>query len=81
MLSCVLNSDIAIEMNLNIMRAFVQLRRIGMSVVDLKRKIDGMERKYDHQFKVVFDTMRQLLAPPVIEKKKHKMGFTASDKR
>lgn len=75
MLSGVLNSEIAIDVNINIMRAFVQLRRIGMSVVDLKRKIDGMERKYDHQFKIVFDAIRQLLQPQPQSKLKQKMGF------
>ncbi len=77
MLSAVLKSKIAIEVNINIMRAFVQVRRLGMTIVDLKRKIDGMERKYDHQFKIVFDAIRQLLAPPKPAKKK-KMGFTAN---
>jgi ORF6N domain len=79
MLSCVLNSDIAIDVNINIMRAFVQIRRIGMSVIDLKRKIDSMERKYDHNFKVVFDALRQLIAPPPAKKTKT-MGFTPPDK-
>lgn len=80
MLSGVLNSDIAIDVNLNIMRAFVQLRRIGMSVVDLKRKIDAMERKYDHNFKIVFDAIRQLLAPPPVPPKKIKIGFRPPSK-
>lgn len=79
MLSGVLSSDIAIDVNLNIMRAFVQIRRIGMSIVDLKRKIDSMERKYDHNFKIVFDALRQLIAPPPL-KKTQKMGFTPPDK-
>jgi hypothetical protein len=80
MLSCMLKSDIAIEVNINVVRAFVQLRRIGMTVVDLKRKIDNMESKYDHQFKIVFDAIRQLLAPPPASKKKQKMGFGPADK-
>lgn len=75
MLSGVLNSEIAIDVNINIMLAFVQLRRIGMSMVDLKRKIDGIERKYDHQIKIVFDAIRQLLQPPPQSKSKQKMGF------
>jgi hypothetical protein len=79
MLSGVLNSDIAIDVNLNIMRAFVQIRRIGMSIVDLKRKIDTMERKYDHNFKVVFDALRQLIAPPPAKKTRN-MGFTPPKK-
>jgi len=79
MLSGILNSDIAIEVNLNIMRAFVQIRRIGMSVLDFKRKIDNMERKYDSNFKLVFDALRQLVASPPMKKTK-KMGFTPPEK-
>ena len=75
MLSGILNSDVAIDVNINIMRAFVQIRRLGMSVVDLKRKIDSMENKYDHNFKVVFDALRQLLNPPVTPKNTRKLGF------
>ncbi len=75
MLSGVLNSDIAINVNINIMRAFVQIRRLGMTVVDLKRKIDTMEKKYDSQFRVVFKAIQQLLDPPPVKKKKQKMGF------
>jgi len=73
MLSGILNSDTAIEMNINIMRAFVQIRRLGLSIVDLKRKIDSMENKYDHQFKVVFDALRGLLEPE--PKNKRSLGF------
>jgi len=75
MLSGVLSSDIAIEANIQIMRAFVQVRRLGMSIVDLKRKIESMEKKYDHQFKVVFDAIRQLIQPQAIAKKNRVMGF------
>ena len=80
MLSAVLNSEIAIDVNINIMRAFVQLRRIAITFVDLKRKIDSMERKYDRQFKIVFDAIRQLLTPPPEKKKKFKIGFAPPDK-
>ena len=75
MLSSVLNSDVAIKANIQIMRAFVQVRRLGMTIVDLKRRLDSMEKKYDRQFKIVFDAIRQLLAPPPAPKKKHPMGF------
>ncbi len=81
MLSGVLNSDVAIEVNINIMRAFVKIRRLGMTIVDMKRKIDNMERKYDHQFKIVFDAIRQLLAPPPQKKKKFKIGFAPPEKK
>ena len=73
MLSGILNSGIAIEVNINIMRAFVQVRRLGMTILDIRRKLDGMERKYDHQFKIVFDAIRQLMSPP--ETKRREIGF------
>ncbi len=63
MLSSVLNSERAIQVNIQIMRAFTQLRRIILSNQDLKRKIEEMEKKYDKQFNVVFEAIKQLLAP------------------
>ena len=81
MLSSVLRSDVAINANISIMRAFVLVRRLGMTIVDLKRKIDIMENKYDHQFKIVFDAIRQLLAPPPALKKKQQIGFGPSPKK
>ncbi len=80
MLSSVLNSDIAIKANIQIMRAFVQIKRLGLTVLDIRRKLDGMEKKYDHQFKIVFDAIRQLLAPPPAPTKKVKIGFTPPEK-
>ena len=80
MLSSVLRSDVAINANISIMRAFVLVRRLGMTIVDLKRKIDTMENKYDHQFKIVFDAIRQLLTPLPEKKKKIKIGFAPPDK-
>jgi hypothetical protein len=75
MLSAVLNSDIAIDVNVNIMRAFVAMRRVGLTYIELKRKIDSMEKKYDKQFQVIFKALRQLLNPPSDPKKNRKMGF------
>lgn len=70
MLSSVLNSKQAILVNIQIMRAFTQLRRMLLTNRDLKRKIDEMEKKYDKQFAIVFQAIKQLLeAPPVKEKK------------
>jgi hypothetical protein len=82
MLSGVLNSDVAIDVNISIMRAFVQFRRMGLSIVDVKRKIDSIEKKYDKQFKMVFDAIRQLLNPPaqITQKQKRKMAFSSPDK-
>jgi hypothetical protein len=73
MLSSVLNSERAISVNIQIMRAFTKLRRLLASNEDLRRKIEAMENKYDAQFKVVFDVIRSLMAPPTKEQKK--IGF------
>ena len=64
MLSSVLNSDKAIKVNIQIMRAFVQLRKMLLTNADLRRKIEEMERKYDKQFVIIFEAIRQLLEPP-----------------
>jgi hypothetical protein len=73
MLSSVLNSDRAIEMNILIMRAFVKLREMISSHKDLAKKLDELETKYDAQFKLVFDAIRQLVTSP--EPKKRQIGF------
>ena len=73
MLSSVLRSKRAVAVNVEIMRAFVRLRRILASHADLARKLAALEKKYDAQFRVVFDAIRHLMAPP-----KHKgkpIGF------
>jgi hypothetical protein len=57
-----------------IMRAFVRLRTLAWSVAELRRKIDGLERRYDAQFKAVFDAIRELMAPPVAGEKR-RFGF------
>jgi uncharacterized protein YpiB (UPF0302 family) len=76
MLSSVLNSDRAIEVNVQIMRAFVKLREMIASHKDLARKLADMKKKYDTQFKVVFDAIRQLMAPPSAKSK----GYTGFEK-
>jgi hypothetical protein len=73
MLSSVLNSDRAIEVNILIMRAFVKLRELMATHKDLARKLSSMEKKYDHQFKAVFDAIRQLMTPSVAPRLK--IGF------
>jgi len=73
MLSSVLNSKRAVRVNVEIMRAFVRLRQMLASNAELARKLDALEKKYDTQFKVVFDAIRQLMIPP--EKNKRKIGF------
>jgi len=73
MLSSVLNSERAVQVNIAIMRAFISLRRVALTYTGLKRKIDEMEKKYDSQFGVVFEAIRQLLAPP--DPPKRRIGF------
>ena len=79
MLSSVLHSGRAIEVNIMIMRAFVKLREMIASNKDLARRLDGLEKKYDSQFKVVFEAIRQLMTPP--ETKKRKIGFQLKEKQ
>jgi len=78
MLSTVLNSERAIQVNIEIMRAFVRLRQLLASNDRLARKLEVLEKKYDAQFKVVFDAIRQLMAPP--EPKKRKIGFLVEER-
>ncbi|MDD2717505.1 MAG: ORF6N domain-containing protein [Candidatus Wallbacteria bacterium] len=73
MLSSVLNSERAVKVNIEIIRAFVRLRRILSSNAELTRKLEEMEKKYDAQFKIVFDAIRQILTTP--EKPKRQIGF------
>ncbi len=75
MLSSVLHSDTAVAVNIAIMRAFVQLREILSTHKDLARKLDALEKKYDENFRVVFEAIRQLMLPPPQPKKKRKFGF------
>jgi hypothetical protein len=69
MLSSVLRSKRAIQVNIQIMRTFSRLRRLLASHRELKRKIEEMEKKYDGQFKVVFDAINEMLAEPPIKVK------------
>jgi hypothetical protein len=78
MLSTVLNSERAIRVNIEIMRAFVRLRQILASNAQLARRLDALEKKYDAQFKVVFDAIRHMMAPP--EPSKRKIGFLAKER-
>jgi hypothetical protein len=77
MLSSVLRSARAVEVNIAIMRTFVQLRRLMDSNRDLARKIEAMEVKYDEQFAVVFDAIKQLIAEDEARKSqpKRRIGF------
>ena len=69
MLSSVLNSERAIQANIAIMRAFTQLRGMMAAHTDLARKLEALEKKYDGQFRVVFQALRDLMEPPLPPKK------------
>ena len=73
MLSSVLNSERAVKVNIEIMRTFVRLRQMLASNAELARKLASLEKKYDEQFKVVFDAIRELMKPP--EPKRSRIGF------
>ena len=73
MLSSVLRSKCAISVNIEIMRAFVKLRQIFVSNAELARRLDELESKYDKQFRVVFEAIRQLMASPTRGRKE--IGF------
>jgi len=73
MLSSVLRSARAVEVNIAIMRTFVQLRRLMDSNRELARKIEALEKKYDEQFAVVFEAIKQLITPP--EPPRRRIGF------
>jgi hypothetical protein len=75
MLSSVLHSKRAIQVNIQIMDTFVRLRQMLASHADLARKLEALEKKYDKQFKIVFDAIRDLMASP--EPKKRPIGFLA----
>ena len=77
MLSSVLRSERAVQVNIAIMRAFVKLRQMLASHADLARQLDRMEKNYDAQFRAVFDAIRALMAPPA--RARRRIGFTAAE--
>jgi hypothetical protein len=79
MLSSVLNSKRAVQVNIAIMRTFVKLREMIASHKDLAKKLEELEQKYDAQFRVVFDAIRELMIPP--DEDKRKIGFLAKESR
>jgi len=78
MLSSVLRSERAAQANIAIMRAFVQMREAIASRKELARRLDDIERKYDGNFKAVFDAIRKLMEPPPLPKKRP-IGFGRED--
>ena len=78
MAATVLNSKTAVAASVQVVRAFVRLRQMLASSPELARKLNELERRYDHQFKVVFDAIRQLMTPP--EPKRKQIGFRLTGK-
>ncbi len=78
MLSSVLHSQRAVAVNIQIMRTFVRLRRILSTHKDLARKLNDLEKQYDHQFAVVFDAISNLMGPRAVGKNR-RIGFIVSD--
>lgn len=77
MAASVLNSPRAVDVSVAVVRAFVRLRMLMASHAELARKIANMEKKYDAQFKVVFDAVRRLMTPPATPRRR--IGFTIKD--
>ena len=77
MLSSVLNNDRAIQVNIQIMRAFTELHKMIITHKDIKKKIEVMERKYDRQFQIVFEAIKQLLESQ--KQKPKQVGFIIRD--
>ncbi len=73
MLASILSSPAAVAASIQVVRAFVRLRAILAAHKELARKIDALERKYDSQFKLVFETIREMLKPPI--EPKRRIGF------
>jgi hypothetical protein len=73
MLSSVLNSERAIQVNIEIMRTFIKIREILLTHKELKKKIDEMEKKYDNRFRLVFETLKKMMTQEEIPK--NKIGF------
>ncbi len=77
MLASVLNSEVAVQGRIQVVRAFVRLRRLLASHADLARKLDAMERTYDARFKAVFNAIRELMSPHV--RAERRIGFRPDD--
>lgn len=73
MLANILSSKVAVDASIQVVRAFIRLRELAITHADLARRIDRMEENYDAKFKIVFDAIRRLIAPPA--RKQRKIGF------
>ncbi len=79
MLSSVLRSARAVAVNIEIMRTFVRLRQMLACNAELARRLDALEKKYDAQFRIVFDAIRQMMTPP--EPPPKRIGFSVREPR
>jgi hypothetical protein len=79
MAAMVLNSPRAVEMSVHVVRAFVRLREMITSNKELAKRLDELEKKYDSQFKVVFDAIRQLMTPPMVPHRR--IGFRREESK
>jgi hypothetical protein len=77
MLSSVLRGSCAVKVNIEIMRAFVKLRSLIQTHAELAKKLDALEKRYDSQFKIVFDAIQNLMTPPCVGQKK--IGFNLKE--
>jgi len=77
MLASVLNSPRAIKASIAVVEVFVRLRQLLLSNVELSKRLDALEQKYDNQFKAVFDAIRRLMTPP--EQKRRRIRFIRSE--
>ena len=75
MLASVLNSTVAVEASIQVVRAFIRIRTILAAHKELARKLEELERKYDARFKVVFEAIRQLMSPELPEPPRRPIGF------
>ncbi len=80
MLAAVLNSPVAIDASIQVVRAFVRLRAMVAVHAELAQKLDALESRFDHQFRIVFDAIRQLMAPPS-KSGASRIGFRGADDR
>ena len=81
MLASVLNSTVAVEASIQVVRAFIRIRTILAAHKELARKLEEMERKYDARFKVVFEAIRQLMRPELPEPPRRPIGFVGAGEK
>ena len=81
MLASVLNSTVAVEASIQVVRAFIRIRTILAAHKELARKLEELERKYDARFKVVFEAIRQLMRPELPEPSRRPIGFVGGGEK